>query len=348
MSAPNLPAAQQRSHAIDALRGAAIVTMFAANLAGPCLRPPHPMWLRIYGSFAAPTFVLLAGMMTSMSSRPAPLNRLLKRSALLLLLAAGIDLLCWGIDPFETFDVLYLLGLALPIAGLCSRLELRSHFLIASTVVLVTPWIHRVVGYGPLLPDHLAYPWPAWRRLLVDGWFPVFPWLGLALFGSVLGRLNPLSAQRRPFLVPLGAVLVALGALGWWWAPPAIVTRAGYSELFYPPSPQYLAVALGAVLLVLALFDKLEQRFSLAWLVVLGRSSLMMYVIHVALIAFVLDEWFQGQTLPAFLTLYGLMAIGLWSLAWATQRFRPGTQLRERLGLRRPRSAQPPQDAVSS
>ncbi len=340
MSAAHPPPA--RSHAIDALRGAAIVTMFAANLAGPCLRPPHPMWLRIYGSFAAPTFVLLAGMMTSMAARPAPLNRLLKRSALLLLLASGIDLVCWGIDPFETFDVLYLLGFALPIAGLCSRLELWMHLLIATAIVLVTPWLHHAVGYGPLLPDQLAYPWPAWRRMLVDGWFPVFPWLGLALGGSALGRLNPLSDARRPWLVPLGGVLTTLGALGWWLAPPPLVTREGYSELFYPPSPQYLALAFGSVLLVLALFDMLEKRFSLGWLVVLGRSSLMLYVIHVALIAFVLDEWFQGQTLPAFLLLYALMAVSLWALAWAAQRYgRPLKALRERLNLRRQRMPTP-------
>jgi uncharacterized membrane protein len=324
--------ARPRLHAIDALRGAAIVTMFAANLAGPCLQPPHPLWLRIYGSFAAPTFVLLAGMMTSLSHQPSPLNRLLKRSALLLLLAAGIDLVCWGIDPFETFDVLYLLGLALPIAGLCSRLPLQAHVLIATAIVLVTPWLHRAVGYGPLLPDHLAYPWPAWRRLLVDGWFPVFPWLGLALWGGVVGRWAPLSEARRPWLVPLGSALVALGAVAWWLAPPPIVTRDGYSELFYPPSPQYLAVAFGAVLLMLALFDTLERRYSLAWLVVLGRSSLLLYVAHVALIAFVLDEWFQGQTLPAFLALYGVMAVSLWLVAWLTQRYRrPVRALRERL-----------------
>jgi uncharacterized membrane protein len=322
MTVATTPSERERSHAIDALRGAAIVTMFAANLAGPCLRPPHPMWLRIYGSFAAPTFVLLAGMMTSMSSRPAPLPRLLKRSALLLLLAIGIDVLCWGIDPFETFDVLYLLGLALPVAGLCSRLGLWVHLSIAGAIVLITPWLHRAVGYGPLLPDQLAYPWPVWRRLLVDGWFPVFPWLGLALLGGALGRLNPLTEARRHWLVPLGSALVTLGAVGWWAAPPAIVTRAGYSELFYPPSPQYLAVALGAVLLMLALFDQLERRFSLRWLVVLGRSSLLLYVMHVALIAFVLDVWFQGQTLPAFLALYGVMAASLWALAWATQKYR--------------------------
>jgi uncharacterized membrane protein len=327
---PDSPAT--RSHAIDALRGAAIVTMFAANLAGPCLLPPHPMWLRIYGSFAAPTFVLLAGMMTSLSSQPAPMRRLLKRSALLLVLAVSIDLWCWGVAPFETFDVLYLLGLALPLAGLCARLELWGHALLATAIVLITPWLHRAIGYGPLLPDHLAYPWPAWRRLLLDGWFPVFPWLGFALLGGVLGRLKPLSESRRPWLVRLGFGSIALGAVAWWLAPPPIVTRAGYSELFYPPSPQYLAIALGVVLLSLALFDKLERRFSLAGLVVLGRSSLMLYVMHVALIAFVLDEWFKGQTLPAFLALYGAMALGLGALAWANQRYeRPMKALRERL-----------------
>jgi len=311
-----------RSHAIDALRGAAIVTMFAANLAGPCLRPPHPMWLRIYGSFAAPTFVLLAGMMTSLSNRQAPLHRLLNRSALLLLLAAGIDLVCWGIDPFETFDVLYLLGLALPIAGLCLRLRLWQHALIALSIVALTPWLQRAVGYGPLLPEHLAYPWPVWRRLLVDGWFPMFPWLGVALLGGVAGRLDPLAEKHRRWLAPVGATLTLLGAIGWYLSPPPVVSRMGYSELFYPPSAQYLALALGSVSLTLALFDELARRFSLSWLVVLGRSSLMMYVSHVALIAFVFDEWFAGQTLPAYLALYGAMAVGLWGLAWVAQRRR--------------------------
>jgi uncharacterized membrane protein len=247
---------------------------------------------------------------------------LLQRSVLLLVVAAGIDLVCWGIDPFETFDVLYLLGLALPLAGLCLRLPLWPHLALALGILLITPWLHRAIGYGPLLPEHLKYPWPAWRRLLVDGWFPVFPWLGIALLGGVAGRLNPLAENRKRWLLPLGAGLAALGALAWWRWPPLTLTRMGYSELFYPPSPQYLSIALGAVLLVLALFDALERRFSLRWLVVLGRASLMMYVVHVALIAFVLDEFFEGQTLPAYLALYGLMAVSLWTLAWAAQRWR--------------------------
>ena len=61
----------------------------------------------------------------------------------------------------------------------------------------------------------------------------------------------------------------------------------------------------------------------------LGRSSLLLYVAHVALIALVLDEWFEGRTLPGFLLLYALMALGLWALAWAKQRLRiaPGGRL---------------------
>lgn len=320
MSEPGLPTARARSHAIDALRGAAIVTMFAANLAGPCLRPPHPLWLRVYGSFAAPTFVLLAGMMTALASRPAALPRLLQRSVLLVALAAGIDLLCWGVEPFQTFDVLYLLGLALPLVGLCARLPLMLHVAIASAILLATPWLHRAVGYGPLLPEHLAYPWPTWRRLLIDGWFPIFPWLGVALLGGAFGRWNLLAEPRRRWLLPVGAGLTALGALAWWLWPPAIVTRQGYSELFYPASLQYLAMAVGAVLLALGAFARLPPRFSLTWLVVLGRSSLLLYVAHVALIALLLDEWFHRQALPAYLALYGVMAAGLWLLAWAAQR----------------------------
>jgi uncharacterized membrane protein len=320
MSAPDLPPPKPRSQAIDALRGAAIVTMFAANLAGPCLRPPHPLWLRAYGSFAAPTFVLLAGMMTTLTKRPAPLSRLLKRAAMLVAVAAGIDLLCWGVAPFQTFDVLYLLGLALPLVGLAARLPLGAHLLVATAILVVTPWLHRAVGYGPLLPEHLAYPWPTWRRLLVDGWFPVFPWLGVALLGGVGGRLEPLAEPRRKYLLPLGMGLSAVGAVGWWLWPPLLVTRMGYSELFYPPSPQYLAVALGAVLLGLWGFDQLQRRWSLAWLVVLGRSSLLLYVSHVALIAFLLDEYFEGQSMPVYLMLYAGMGVTLGSVAWLAER----------------------------
>ena len=330
MNATSPPTTTERSHAIDALRGAAIVSMFAANLAGPCLRAPHPLWLRVYGSFAAPTFVLLAGMMTSLPARPAPLGRLLKRALWLLLWAASVDYLCWRIAPFESFDVLYLLGLAVPVVGLCSRLPRGLHLLIAAAIVVLTPWLHRAVGYGPLLPDHLASPWPTWRRLFVDGWFPLFPWIGVALLGGFVGRLLPLAPHRRKSLLIAAGALCVLGGLGWWLWPPTTITRMGYSELFYPPSTQYLALAVGAVLLALLTFEQLEKRMSLGWLAVLGRSSLLLYVAHVAVIAFLLDERFADQSLGVYLVLYAALALSGWGTAWAWQRARAGQKARAR------------------
>lgn len=316
------PTAPERVLAIDALRGAAIVSMFAANLAGPCLRAPHPMWLRAFGSFAAPTFVLLAGMMISLPGRASPLPRLLKRAALLLLLAAVIDVVCWGIDPFETFDVLYLLGLVLPIAGLALRVPLAVHGLVALSILLLTPWLHGTVGYGPLLPDHARHSASLWRRLLVDGWFPVFPWLGVGLLGAALGRLDPLPKPLGTWLAPAGVALAAIGATSFVLVPPELVTRAGYSELFYPPSLQYLSLSLGSALLALALLHRLTRRYSVGWLALLGRRSLALYVIHVALIALVLDELFDGRSLPEFLALYAGMTGSLLGCAWAMERGR--------------------------
>ena len=52
-----------RDDVIDLLRGFAVVTMIAANLSAKALAEPHPLWFRCFGSFAAPLFVLLAGMM---------------------------------------------------------------------------------------------------------------------------------------------------------------------------------------------------------------------------------------------------------------------------------------------
>src|SRR5262245_51031015 len=58
-----------RDPSIDVLRGLAVFMMVAANLAASALEGPHPLWFRLYGSFAAPLFVLLSGMMVAYTAR---------------------------------------------------------------------------------------------------------------------------------------------------------------------------------------------------------------------------------------------------------------------------------------
>jgi uncharacterized membrane protein len=255
-----------------------------------------------------------------LSGRPQGFQRLLKRAAQLLAVAVAIDVGCWGIAPFETFDVLYLLALAVPVCGLCLRTPALVQLTLALTILAATPWLRAQLGYGPLLPEAARSPWPVWRRALVDGWFPIFPWLSVSLLGSLLGRARMrLSAQqaRSSMQVIAGALLLAGGLAFWWW-PPQLVTRQGYSELFYPPTLPYLALALAAVLAALLSLEHVARQKTLGWLALLGQSSLFLYWLHVAAIAFVLDEWFKDLPLPHFLGLYALFSLALWvsALLW--------------------------------
>lgn len=285
--------------------------MIAANMAPYTLEEPHPLAFRIYGSFAAPTFVFLAGMMVGRSG-PAVLGHSFRRAGELYAVAAAIDLLCWRMTPFMSFDVLYLIGLALPVCAACLSLPVRFHAALAVLVVLATPLVHSGLGYGPLLPDDA--PWPAWRRIVVDGWFPVFPWLGVALLGAVASRLRRAIPSRVQTLT--GVLLVLVGLVGLLLRPPNLVTRGGYSELFYPPTIRFLCVALGIVVLLLQWIPRLRARVPLGWLETYGRSSLFLYVAHTAVIAFVLDTFFERQPFPGFLALYFAHAAVMWGLAW--------------------------------
>jgi len=302
-----------RDPSIDVLRGLAIVTMVAANMAPYVLEEPHPMPFRIYGSFAAPTFVFLAGMMVGGSTRPMAVTHVLKRSAGLLAIAAGIDIVCWGVAPFTTFDVLYLIALALPTAALCVALDLRIHAALGLAILAATPFVRERLGYGPLLAD--PEPWPVWRRLLVDGWFPLFPWLGVAVLGGAASRLRAMTAPRVQMLA--GGALTVFGLLAYVIRPPELVTRAGYSELFYPPTLRYLCVAIGTLILLLAVMPRILRFLPLAWLETYGRASLLLYVVHTLLIAFVFKALFGPQPFFRFLALYLCHVALLWGIARA-------------------------------
>lgn len=64
----------KRDTSIDTLRGIAILTMVAADLAASVLKEPHPFWFRLYGSWAAPMFILLSGFMIAYTSEKKKYN----------------------------------------------------------------------------------------------------------------------------------------------------------------------------------------------------------------------------------------------------------------------------------
>jgi uncharacterized membrane protein len=310
-----------RDIGIDALRGFAVVTMVGANMVPYLLEEPYPFWLRVFASLAAPTFVLLAGFMVGHRSadQPRSMRRCLKRAAELLLVAALIDHLIWGTAPFSTFDILYLIALVLPLAQVAQRLPRAAVLVFAGAVFVATRPLQQFLGYGRDISEPLL---DRLQALLVDGWFPVFPWLGIGLVGSVLGAVN----RQRPEFVArrlhwVGLACFAAGIARWWHKRPFLPTRGGYAELFYPPSLAFVLAALGVALCLLGLMLHYRRSPVCRLLAVYGRASLLIYVVHLATITLVVDRFVQGRGWPVFLLSYAAHVVVLWCLARVVARY---------------------------
>jgi uncharacterized membrane protein len=315
------PQGTERDVGIDALRGFAVFTMVGANMVRYMLDEPYPFWLRIYASLAAPAFIFLTGFMVGHFHvrRPAPATRHLKRALALLLVAALIDVLLWGDTPFASFDVLYLIALVPPASHLALRFPRVVLLALVAAIFLATPLLQEVVGYET---EAASTGWQRLRALFVDGWFPVFPWLGVCILGAVLGAFRqehgPAVFARKAAW--LGVVLSASGVAIWWLTAPEHRTSGGFAELFYPPTLGVLFATLGPELCLLVLLSGRVR--SRAWraLAVCGRAALAMYVAHLAIIAFVLKPWFAHDSLLTFGAVYLAHAFVLWWLALAIRR----------------------------
>jgi uncharacterized membrane protein len=321
-------ASESRDRGLDALRGLAIVAMVASHLAREVLSSPHPMWLRVFSSIAAPLFITLAGMLTAQTSahKQYPLGYYLHRGGVILLLAALVDVVLWGIYPFLGCDVLYLIGVAVPLAACFARLSFRGQACWMAAVVLLPRLLRPLLGYpeevfSVALSDSpwdivagaplIAHQW------LLTGWFPLLPWLGFSFLGVWLFRWRQAHAAHLPTRMRIASLaVIALGLIAGWLSPSQWIERVGYTELFYPPTLAYVLVAAGAVL----------GLFSLAgWtgltnnqpLVQLGRCPLLMYLVHLALLEWAIQPLVGDVELAVYLLLYAALLLILVGVAGA-------------------------------
>lgn len=304
----------KRDFSIDMLRGIAIVSMVAANLAGMALLEPHPIWLRIYGSFAAPLFIILAGMMVAWGAwhKHHDFKYFLRRGVGIILVGALLDVILWGVYPFTSVDILYLIGLAIPLSAYALRFNPKIIAAIAFSIFILTPFLQYFLGYTPFpfeltlkgLPTlEVANQTPIWNHWFVDGWFPLFPWLGFALTGVLIARwrwLYPSLLIKSPISkVMLGAFFLSLSFVLFYFYPERLYIRNGFSELFYPPTLAYISAALGVFWALLGFLDSAKTLPFYTVLQRLGQHSLFLYVAHL-----ILAEYLIVRSLGKDLQLY--------------------------------------------
>ncbi len=326
---------EKRDRTIDILRGLAIFTMIAANMAGPVLVEPHPFLFRFYGSFAAPLFILISGMMVALTTKTKGhnLKYFLVRGMLVIAVGTLIDMFIWRIYPFTTVDVLYLIGISLPLAYLIQRLNASSQWLIVISIFSVTPFLQNMFGYADY-PSEFLFPSGApsiiienqtniLNHWLVDGWFPIFPWLGFSLLGVILAnlRLKYKTFGGIPFFLT-GIFLLALGIVVWYFYPGKFLTRAGYSEVFYPPTLGYIISAVGLIVLLFFIVDYKHSVIAYNPLRALGESALFMYILHLSLIEYVIVPIWSNVNFQTFLILYIALSLLLIMIAYGVRFFK--------------------------
>lgn len=294
---------------IDVLRGIAILIMIPANLS-PWLGEPHALWYRLMASYAAPTFIMVSAGMIVLNSYKHNLRYYLSRGGLIIGFGALADIGLHWLLPFTSVDVLYLIGVALPVTFLAQRYSSRQLLTIGVPFfVIMSLLLQKLLGYHTAaLEIPLSHPfWPGISRILfswfIDGWFPLFPWLAYGLLATVFFRVifnnNTEVKIPKPWLI-FAIFAVILGFSGLFlpinvnWMPTLvnggiIELRNGYSEIFYPSTLPYMLSSWGIVTIFAFLAQKLTRYKLSSIIATFGRYTLLIYLFHQAVGMYIIN-----------------------------------------------------------
>lgn len=311
---------QKRDRTIDILRGLAIFAMIAANMIPGLLKDTPSMFFRLYGSFAAPMFIFLSGMMVSftVTRKKHTAAYFIKRTTILFLLGASIDILITGIYPFMTFDVLYLIGASILLTYLFKKLKSSYQYILIVIIFVLTPLLQNIIGYHQMPVEIYLYSinkkisipiMIILRQWFIDGWFPFFPWLGFAFLGSIATDIRiKLTSFSNLMTLFMGLIILVTGEIIWNINPGQMFIRKGYSELFYPPTLGFILTSIGVILILFYIIDNKNDFIIYKPFSILGRWSLQIYVIHLFIIS-LLEKFFGHQNLNIFLLIYIVLVI---------------------------------------
>ncbi len=325
-----------RDRTVDVLRGVAILMMVAGHLAAAIYLPstysnelfrsPFPMTVLVVGGFAPALFITISGMMVAHSTwrKGRGLGAFLKRGALVVLAGVVIDVLVWHIRPFTTVDVLYLIGVSLPVAYLfAARVPRALRWITALAFIVLTPLLQSWLGYtdypteftlGGRITKEIANQTNVLNHWLCDGWFPLFPWLGFSILGVALADRRWGAGERARFGVRegllAGLVLIAFAVwLGWPDPRTQSFERLHYGGAFMPPDLGYLLSSIGGVLVLFWIVDRKPDLALYRPVEILGAAALFVYVVHSPCIEGI--QWALGGRVPALLVLPILVGLVL-------------------------------------
>ncbi|WP_425045950.1 DUF418 domain-containing protein [Primorskyibacter sp. S87] len=257
---------------------------------------------------AAALFVILAGVGIALAEPAASL--MLKRAAFLFVIGM-INMTIFDADILHFYALYFIVGtafLSTPDRGLWVG---AAVFILLGCLGLVLldydkGWNWETYSYADVwtLAGFL-------RHSFFNGWHPVVPWVAFLLIGMRIGRMDLQDASTLNRLV-WGGALAALAALV-----PQFLTQDPELRLLLgteaiPPGPFYILAGTGTACMTIGIILKampyLDKWRLSSWLVIPGRQSLTLYVLHIILGMGVLEEF---GLLNGSLTTWQIFAISM-------------------------------------
>jgi hypothetical protein len=273
----------KRDHFIDFLRAVAILLMFFAHLL------PHfaatgldtIFVLRLVSSFPAPLFLLLTGLNFSENQG---LKNVLYKSFVFLGVGAFMDIVIWGIIPFYSFDVFYVIGLGYLLLYFYSKWRLFWQIWALCSIVLLAIFLQ--VNYQKNISEVTFSQLDAYKfkevlqNLLFNGWFPLFPWLLFILLGFTCKQYQLLQRFKNAFSFLIGLVILFISI--YLLSESALFEPDFAVELFYPAQWVYVLFALSFIHVLWFFKPLMKPKNFLIGLQSFGSYSLLLYVLHLA------------------------------------------------------------------
>lgn len=285
----------------------------------------HPIFIILctFSGISAPIFLFSAGAGAFLLMEKLNDNKLIiKRGIFILILAYIHNLTITHWFNYGSWYVLHLIGFSFLLVPVLKKMKFSSIITLIIGIVIFTYLIQAGLKTPLILNNKnmsdMTLEFAILRLALVEGHFPIFPWLTLFLIGFIsvpifLDSRKTIQILLVGFsLLLMGALLVALGS-----AYPELRENTLYMRLlyikprFYPLILPMLLFLTGLILIIMQLLKFLCGKLKIGEnnpLVVLGRFSMTIFFTHIY-VKFFLYQFKLNQTFSKPVTMITLICV---------------------------------------
>jgi len=306
----------ERINYLDSLRGLAVIFMVQQHLQSwlwdkkwisySITFPDHPVMLsfNFMGNFAAPVFLIVAGAGSAILNEKVILTKHenLKRGLFILLCGYILNIVSphWFVPG--SWYILHTIGIAIILSPLVMKLKNLYLFIISAFIFFLSPlfqtWLNTPLMIGNDQMNNIHMNGGIMRLALVEGHFPLFPWLSFFIAGIISYRW--IRRAEREKVLYLALTLIALWIIsagcyrhGFFFATGGWFFRGFvFVPYIYPSHPPFMFLISGVSLIFLYLFSLMQGErfnFTLKILAPMGRLSLSWFFIHIV----IFNEFFR-------------------------------------------------------